>query len=185
MLQLADRGLDRDVLVVAIGEFGRTPRVNRNAGRDHWGTRMSVLIAGGGLRRGQAIGASSCKGEVPVDRPDRPENVLAMIDRHLGIDPSITFNAFAGRPPHPSLSQWERGGGEGGRGLSKSSSSSRTPPNDAQPARAARRLGRNVSRETKRKRGKFFSARVAPGAGRFAGFSTRRSGQWRRHDEKR
>lgn len=95
---LHERGLDRDVLVVAMGEFGRTPRVNANAGRDHWGSVMSVLLAGGGLRVGQVIGASSEKGEVPAERPYRPENVLAMVYRHLGIDPSHTFPDFAGRP---------------------------------------------------------------------------------------
>jgi len=95
---LHQRGLDRDVIVVAIGEFGRTPRVNKNAGRDHWGSVMSVLLAGGGLRTGQAVGASDAKGAVPIDAPYRPENVLAMIYRHLGIDPSTTLPDFSGRP---------------------------------------------------------------------------------------
>jgi uncharacterized protein (DUF1501 family) len=97
---LYGRGLDRDVLLVAMGEFGRTPRVNRTAGRDHWGNVMSVLVSGGGLRVGQAIGASNSKGEVPAERPYRPENVLAVIYRHLGIDASATFNDLAGRPRH-------------------------------------------------------------------------------------
>jgi hypothetical protein len=95
---LHERGLDRDVLVVAMGEFGRTPRVNKSAGRDHWGSVMSVLLAGGGLRMGQIIGSSSEKGEVPQDRPYRPENVLATIYRHLGIDPAQSFLDFSGRP---------------------------------------------------------------------------------------
>ena len=95
---LHERGMDRDVMVVAMGEFGRTPRVNKSAGRDHWGSVMSVLIAGGGLRMGQVIGSSSEKGEVPQDRPYRPENVLATIYRHLGIDPGQSFLDFAGRP---------------------------------------------------------------------------------------
>ncbi|MGD9858300.1 MAG: DUF1501 domain-containing protein, partial [Planctomycetaceae bacterium] len=73
---LYDRGLSDDVLVVAMGEFGRTPRVNRNAGRDHWGAVMSVLLAGGGLQAG-VYGASNSKGEVPLEMPYRPENVLA------------------------------------------------------------------------------------------------------------
>ncbi len=92
------RGLDQDVLVVAMGEFGRTPRINRNAGRDHWGALMSVLLAGGDLRTGQVVGRSSPKGESPDDRPYRPENVLAMIYRHMGIDPAQTFLDFSGRP---------------------------------------------------------------------------------------
>lgn len=95
---LHDRGLDQDVMVVSMGEFGRTPRVNVNAGRDHWGQLMSVLIAGGGLRMGQIVGSSNSKGEVPKDSPYRPENVLATIYRHLGIDAHQTFNDFTGRP---------------------------------------------------------------------------------------
>jgi len=95
---LYERGLDRDVLLVATGEFGRTPRVNTGGGRDHWGSVMSVLLSGGGLKVGQVIGSSSSKGEVPADVPYRPENVLAMIYRHLGIDPALTFNDLTGRP---------------------------------------------------------------------------------------
>ena len=95
---LHDRGLDRDVMVVAMGEFGRTPRVNANAGRDHWGGVMSVMMAGGGLRVGQIVGSSTAKGEVPHDNPYRPENVLATMYRHLGIDPSQTFDDLTGRP---------------------------------------------------------------------------------------
>jgi uncharacterized protein (DUF1501 family) len=95
---LHERGLERDVLVVAMGEFGRTPRVNSNAGRDHWGAVMSVMMAGGGLRTGQIVGSSNSKGEVPADAPYRPENVLAMIYRHLGLDPAATNRDFTGRP---------------------------------------------------------------------------------------
>jgi hypothetical protein len=95
---LHQRGRDRDVMVVAMGEFGRTPRINNNAGRDHWGRVMSVMMAGGGLRTGQIIGSSNPKGEVPQDNPYRPENVLAMLYRHLGIDTKRTFPDFAGRP---------------------------------------------------------------------------------------
>jgi hypothetical protein len=95
---LHERGLNRNVLVVAMGEFGRTPRVNNNAGRDHWGSAMSVLVAGGGLRVGQVVGSTNTRGEVPSDRPYRPENVLAMIYRHLGIDPAGTLIDLNGRP---------------------------------------------------------------------------------------
>ena len=94
---LYQRGLNEEVLVVAMGEFGRTPRFNNNAGRDHWGALMSVLLAGGGLKPG-IIGASNSKGEVPVAAAYRPENVLAMIYRHLGIDSELAFDDFAGRP---------------------------------------------------------------------------------------
>ncbi len=94
---LDERGLQDNVLVVAMGEFGRTPRINRNAGRDHWGAVMSVLLAGGGLKTG-IVGASNSRGEVPFEAPYRPENVLAIMYRHLGIDPETTFDDFTGRP---------------------------------------------------------------------------------------
>jgi hypothetical protein len=95
---LYQRGLDKQVLVIVWGEFGRTPKVNGSGGRDHWGEVMSVLVAGGGLRVGQVIGSSSAKGEVPKDRPIEPYDVLATIYRHLGIDPRATFSDLAGRP---------------------------------------------------------------------------------------
>jgi uncharacterized protein (DUF1501 family) len=95
---LHQRGLQKDVLVVAMGEFGRSPRVNVKGGRDHWPGVMSVLISGGGYRMGQAIGASDAKGAMPAAAPYRPENVLAMVYRHLGIDSAMTFNDLTGRP---------------------------------------------------------------------------------------
>ena len=95
--ELFERGLEKDVMVVAMGEFGRTPRINKNAGRDHWGALMSVLLAGGGLKTG-IVGASNRKGEVPTEHRYRPESVLAMIYRHLGIDPETTFQDLSGRP---------------------------------------------------------------------------------------
>jgi hypothetical protein len=95
---LHDRGLAEDVVVVMWGEFGRTPKVNSNAGRDHWAPVMSAMIAGGGLKMGQAVGASTAKGERPKDRPYTPSNVLSTIYRQLGIDPALTFPNGAGRP---------------------------------------------------------------------------------------
>lgn len=95
---LYETGLDRKVMVVAMGEFGRTPRINKGAGRDHWGRVMSVMMSGGGLKVGQVVGASDSSGAVPVEAPYRPENVLAMLYRHLGIDPSLTFPDNSGRP---------------------------------------------------------------------------------------
>ena len=92
------RGLDRDVLLVVMGEFGRTPKMNDQAGRDHWSPVMSVLLSGGGLRVGQVVGASDSTGGYPVAGAYRPENVLAMIYRHLGIDPALKFPDPAGRP---------------------------------------------------------------------------------------
>ena len=95
---LHERGLARDVMVVAMGEFGRTPRVNRTAGRDHWGRVMSVMMAGGNLQTGQVIGASDPTGAHPVDGQTRPENILSHLYRHLGIDPAMTFDDPSGRP---------------------------------------------------------------------------------------
>jgi hypothetical protein len=97
---LYERGLDRDVLVVMWGEFGRTPRVNNSAGRDHWSPVMSALVAGGGMRMGQAIGASSARGEYPRDRRVTPANVLATFYQVMGIDPARTFPNNAGRPTY-------------------------------------------------------------------------------------
>lgn len=95
---LYERGLDRKVLLVVWGEFGRTPRVNATGGRDHWGSLMSILMAGGGLKVGQVIGTSSANGEVPANRPVSPTDVLATIYRHLGIDLTRHTVTNAGRP---------------------------------------------------------------------------------------
>lgn len=94
------RGLDKNILLVCIGEFGRTPKVNSEAGRDHWGPLMSMLISGGGLRVGQVIGASDPYGGHPVQSAYRPENVLAMIYRHLDINPAMTITDPNGRPQY-------------------------------------------------------------------------------------
>src|SRR5262249_8453737 len=66
---LHQRGLDRDVVVLVCGEFGRTPRVNRDAGRDHWPNVMSCVLAGGGLRTGQVVGSTTARGEEARARP--------------------------------------------------------------------------------------------------------------------
>jgi uncharacterized protein (DUF1501 family) len=95
---LYERGLDRKVLLVVRGEFGRTPRVNSTGGRDHWGSLMSILMSGGGLKVGQVIGTSSANGEVPTSRPVSPTDVLATIYRHLGIDLTRHTVTSAGRP---------------------------------------------------------------------------------------
>jgi hypothetical protein len=95
---LHDRGLSNDVVTVMWGEFGRTPRINNGAGRDHWAPVMSALIAGGGLRMGQAIGASTARGERPHDRRYTVPQVLATIYRAIGIDPGQTFQNGSGRP---------------------------------------------------------------------------------------
>jgi hypothetical protein len=97
---LHDRGLLDDTVVVMWGEFGRTPRINNNAGRDHWPSVMSALVAGGGMRMGQAIGASTARGERPQDSPYSVPQVLATLYRAIGIDPAQTFTNGTGRPIH-------------------------------------------------------------------------------------
>ena len=97
---LHDRGLSNDVVVVMWGEFGRTPRINMNAGRDHWSPVMSALVAGGGLRMGQAIGASTARGERPQDRRYTVPQVLATLYGAIGIDPATTYLNGTGRPIH-------------------------------------------------------------------------------------
>ncbi|MGL4423162.1 MAG: DUF1501 domain-containing protein [Gemmataceae bacterium] len=96
---LSERGMLDDVTVVVWGEFGRTPKINMSdAGRDHWSPVMSALVAGGGMKMGQAIGASSARGEYPKDRPYRVPQVLARIYQAMGIDTAMTFPNGAGRP---------------------------------------------------------------------------------------
>jgi hypothetical protein len=96
---LHDRGMENDVVVVVWGEFGRTPKVNMSdAGRDHWSPVMSAMVAGGGLKMGQAIGASSARGEYPKDRPYKVPHLLATLYHAMGIDPGMTFNNGSGRP---------------------------------------------------------------------------------------
>jgi len=97
---LVERGLHDDVVIVMWGEFGRTPRVNNNAGRDHWAPVMSAFISGGGLRMGQAIGASTARGERPQDRRYTVPQVLSTLYRTVGIDPAQTFTNGFGRPIH-------------------------------------------------------------------------------------
>jgi hypothetical protein len=97
------RGLEQRILVVVMGEFGRTPRLSRNAngvGRDHWPQAYTALVSGGGLRMGQVVGATNSKAEFPVDRPYSPQDLLATVYQHLGIDPAATFDDFFGRPVH-------------------------------------------------------------------------------------
>ena len=96
---LHDRGMQDDVVTVMWGEFGRTPKINSNdAGRDHWSPVMSALVAGGGLKMGQAVGTSSAKGEYPKDRPYKVPHLLSTIYGAMGIDAGYTFPNGAGRP---------------------------------------------------------------------------------------
>ncbi len=82
---LHDRGLLETTLIVAVGEFGRTPKINDRAGRDHWNTCYSALLAGGGVHGGQVIGSSDRRGEQPVDRPVTPADLGATMLARLGI----------------------------------------------------------------------------------------------------
>ncbi len=87
---LVDRGLYEKTLVVAMGEFGRTPKMNSAAGRDHWGHAFSVIMGGGGLKTGLVVGASDEHGAYVTDRPLSPEDVAATVYHHLGIDARLT-----------------------------------------------------------------------------------------------
>jgi uncharacterized protein (DUF1501 family) len=93
------RGLDRDVTVIAWGEFGRTPKINKDAGRDHWPRVSCALLAGGGLRTGQAIGTTDRLGGEADDRPVTFQEVFATLYHQLGIDlDSERLFDFRGRP---------------------------------------------------------------------------------------
>lgn len=101
------RGLDRRVLLIVTGEFGRTPRINpanstltgiMQPGRDHWPNAMSMIVAGGGMRTGQIVGATSPKGEYPIARAMTPNDLWATVLRHLGIDQERALVDHAGRP---------------------------------------------------------------------------------------
>jgi Protein of unknown function (DUF1501) len=95
---LRDRGLADQVLVAAFGEFGRGPRIDKNAGRGHWPWAMSALFSGGGIRPGQVVGATTADGSAVRDRPLGPGDLLATIYRVLGIDPETAFPDAQGRP---------------------------------------------------------------------------------------
>ncbi len=103
---LESRGMLDKTIVMVMGEFGRTPRMNSagiagvdpHPGRDHWGNVMSVFLGGGGLPKGRIIGSSNAHGEVPRDRPIKPQDLILTLYRHLGLDPLTTFLNRPGRP---------------------------------------------------------------------------------------
>ena len=95
---LQDRGLLNTTLVAIFGEFGRTPRINANAGRDHWDKVFSVMLAGGGLNSGVVVGSSTRAGDVPLDRPTHFNDVLATIYHQLGVSTTEVFEDTLGRP---------------------------------------------------------------------------------------
>jgi uncharacterized protein (DUF1501 family) len=95
---LHERGLLETTLVLWMGEFGRTPKINGNAGRDHWPYASSVVFAGGGVRGGQVIGKTNDRGEVPIEQPVKVEDMAASIYHVLGIDPEKEYRTPSGRP---------------------------------------------------------------------------------------
>ena len=104
---LHSRGLNKRVLLVVTGEFGRTPRITvrpgtqtkvDQPGRDHWPKAMSMLVSGGGMRTGQVIGATNKKGEEPIERAMTPNDLWATVYQHLGVDYTHEFPDHAGRP---------------------------------------------------------------------------------------
>ncbi len=103
---LVERGLYERVLVLVWAEFGRSPRINAQGGREHWGNAAFALLGGAGLRTGQVIGSTTAKGEVPNERAVLPCDVLATVYHVLGIDPHQAF-ADATNRPLPILSQGE------------------------------------------------------------------------------
>ena len=102
---LDERGMLESTLVIALGEFGRTPTIStlsgqQKPGRDHWANAMSVLFAGGGCPGGQVVGATDRKGYAAVERVLSPENFASTIYRKLGIDPDMMLYSPQGRPSH-------------------------------------------------------------------------------------
>jgi arylsulfatase A-like enzyme len=85
LTDLSERGLLEKTLVVAVGEFGRSPKINPNAGRDHWEHCYSALLAGGGVSGGRVIGSSDARGEKPADHPVTPADLAATIYQAVGI----------------------------------------------------------------------------------------------------
>jgi hypothetical protein len=95
---LSDRGMLERTIVYCAGEFGRTPKINKNAGRDHWARSMAVLLAGGGFKRGYAHGTTDANGMAPATEPVTPDDVSATLFHCLGIDPHHELMTSSGRP---------------------------------------------------------------------------------------
>ena len=95
---LDERGLLENTMVIALGEFGRTPKVNKDAGRDHWPGAMSVLMAGAGIPRGAVVGATDPKGYYASEKVYKPEDFAASIYTKMGIDPHRILHTSTGRP---------------------------------------------------------------------------------------
>jgi hypothetical protein len=93
-----NRGLNDEILLVISGEFGRTPRINGSAGRDHWAPLSTLALAGGGLKMGQVIGESTAKLEVPKTTPITPQDLMATVFHVLGLPQDLHYNDMSGRP---------------------------------------------------------------------------------------
>ena len=98
---LHNRGMDKDTTVIVWGEFGRTPKINKDAGRDHWSRVSCALMACGGMPTGQAIGSTNRLGEEAKDRPVHFQEVFATLYHNLGIDvATTTIKDLSGRPQY-------------------------------------------------------------------------------------
>jgi hypothetical protein len=95
---LEAKGMLKSTSVFVTGEFGRTPKINRNAGRDHYPRAMFCLLAGGGILGGRVVGESDAKGEMPKGDPITPDDVAASFFYSLGIDPKKEYYTPTGRP---------------------------------------------------------------------------------------
>lgn len=95
---LEQRGLLKDTMIVWMGEFSRTPRINADAGRDHWARAWSVVVGGGGIKGGQAVGATNADGTEVVGEPYSSEDLMASVCQGLGISLETTFTSRNGRP---------------------------------------------------------------------------------------
>jgi uncharacterized protein (DUF1501 family) len=98
LADLADRKMLDDTLVLCMGEFGRTPVINAQQGRDHWSEAFSVLLAGGGIKGGQVIGSSDAKGAQPKDNPVTVPDLYASLMSAFGIQPTKQYRTPEGRP---------------------------------------------------------------------------------------
>jgi uncharacterized protein (DUF1501 family) len=98
LTDLDQRGMLDDVIVLMMGEMGRTPKINKKSGRDHWPDVFSLMVAGGGLTRGQVLGGSSRLGDVPHEGPVHYHEILATVYHRFGIDPTRTIKDEQGRP---------------------------------------------------------------------------------------
>jgi uncharacterized protein (DUF1501 family) len=96
--ELDERDMLNETLVIAMGEFGRTPKLNTRGGRDHWPRVFSAVVAGAGIAGGQVIGASDRTGESPADRPVTPADLACSIYHLLGVDPAHELHTSDGRP---------------------------------------------------------------------------------------